>query len=220
MFKNKITFLLVPILSAITLQANDPVLDDPFGDDLFKEMYEMQKEMDKVFERMNQRMQMRSQQLSQPNMQYHMPSLTPTNESIFIDSGTQYLYNTGIEANKDNEINLSVRDRVLTFRAKVTHTSNTQQQGIQSRQSFTSVMQRSQRLPDDADEQSIKMEEDNGMIVVTVQKQKNSHIQIPTPKPMEEKRATDPNKPTLMPSHKPEDNNKTYHKVPHSVTEA
>ena len=36
MIKNKITFLLLPLLSAVTLQANDPVIDDPFGDDLFK----------------------------------------------------------------------------------------------------------------------------------------------------------------------------------------
>ena len=225
MIKNKITFLLLPLLSAVTLQANDPVIDDPFGDDLFKEMYEMQKEMDKVFERMNQRMQMRSQQLSQPNMQYHMPSMTPSNENMFIDKGTHYLYNTGVEANKDNEINLSVRDGQLTFRAKVTHTSTTQQQGMQSQQSYTSVMQRSQTLPEDADEHSIKMEEENGMIVVTIQKKQSSLKTMPAskeaaPEPVEKKRSTNPEKPTLMPNQKLQDTNKTYQKVPHSVTEA
>lgn len=225
MFKNKIIFLLVPLFGALTLQAKDPFFDDPFGDDLFKEMYEMQKEMDKVFERMHQRMQIRSQQLNQPNMQFHLPSLAPSNESIFIDKGTHYLYNTGVEANKENEINLSVKDGILTFRAKVTHSSQTMQQGMAAQQTYTSVIQRSQALPEDADAQSMKMEEENGMIVVTVQKKKSIQKPTPaskeaTPKAVEEKRATDPDKPRLMPTDKPEDKNKTYQKVPHSVTEA
>ncbi|HEO99727.1 MAG: Hsp20 family protein [Campylobacterales bacterium] len=225
MFKNKIIFLLVPLFGALTLQAKDPFFDDPFGDDLFKEMYEMQKEMDRVFERMHQRMQMRSQQLNQPNMQFHIPSLNPSQESIFIDKGTYYLYNTGIEANKENEINLSVQDGILTFKAKVTQISKTQQQGMSAQQSYTSVMQRSQSLPEDADAQSVKMEEENGMIVVTVRKKKSSPKTTSSPqevpqKPVEEKRAADPEKPALMPSHKPEEKNKTYQKVPHSVTEA
>jgi len=225
MLKNKIIFLLVPLYSALTLQANDPFFDDPFGDDLFKEMHEMQKEMDRVFERMHQRMQMRSQQLSQPNMQFHLPSLNPSQESIFIDKGTYYLYNTGIEANKENEINLSVQDGMLTLKAKVTQISNTQQQGMSAQQSYTSVMQRSQSLPKDADVQSVKMEEENGMIVVTIQKKKSSPKTTSSPqeipkKPVEEKRATDPQKPALMPSHHQKEQNKTYHKVPHCVTEA
>ncbi|UFH58092.1 Hsp20 family protein [Sulfurovum mangrovi] len=224
MLKNKISLLLLPVLSAVTLQAsdpfhNEPFFDDPFGDDLFKEMYEMQKEMDKVFERMHQRMEKRSQQLNQPNMQFHLPSMTPSNGSIFVDKGTHYLYNTGVEADKENEINLSVRDGILTFRAKVTHRSKSQQQGVQSQQRYTSVMQRSQSLPADADEHSIKMEEEKGMIVVKIRKKKS--LQKPTPaskkapKAAEEKRATDPKKPTLMPL----DKNKTYHKVPHTATE-
>lgn len=226
MFKNKIIFLLVPLFGALTLQAKDPFFDDPFGDDLFKEMYQMQKEMDRIFERMHQRMQQRSQQLDQPNMQFHIPSLAPSNESMFIDKGTHYLYNTGIDANEENEINLSVKNGILTFKARVTHSSKTRQKGMAAQQSYTSVMQRSQTLPDDADEQSIKMEEREGMIVVTIQKKKGSPKSTPvtkkiTHKPGEEKKEVDSKKPTLMPSHKPEDKNKTtYHKVPHSVTEA
>lgn len=225
MLKNKISFLLLPILGAMTLQASDPFFDDPFGDDLFKEMYEMQKEMDRVFERMHQRMEKRSQQLSQPNMQFHIPSMNPSNKSIFIDKGTHYLYNTGVEANKENEINLSVKDGILTFRAKVTHSSKTQQQGIESQQSYTSVMQRSQSLPTDADAHSVKMDEEKGMIVVTIEKKKSVQKPAPAskeaiPKTIEKKRETDPEKPRLMPSGQPEDKNKTYHRVPHSVTEA
>ena len=225
MLKNKISFLLLPILGAVTLQANDPFFNDPFGDDLFKEMYEMQKEMDKVFERMHQRMEKRSQQLSQPNMQFHIPSMNPSNESIFIDKGTYYLYNTGVEANKENEINLSVKDGILTFRAKVTHSSKTKQLGMQSQQSYTSVMQRSQTLPEDANAQSVKMDDEKGMIVVTIEKKKSVQQPAPAskeamPKMIEGKRETDPEKPRLMPSGQPKDKNKIYHKVPHSVTEA
>ncbi|MFT7824258.1 MAG: Hsp20/alpha crystallin family protein [Sulfurimonas sp.] len=206
MFKKKITFLLVPILSALTLHAAEPFMNDPFGDDIFKEMLEMQKEMDKVFERMHQRMQERTKQLNQPNVQFYMPGAIGTKGEMFVDKGACYEYDTGVEANKENEINLSVRDNILTFKAKVTKQSSEAKQGMQSQQSYTSVLQRSRTLPRDADASTVKMQEKEGKIVVTIRKKKENQKSVVTPKAERksslpskktEKKAADPTKPSL-----------------------
>lgn len=229
MFKKKFIFLFVPILSALALHAADPFMNDPFGDDIFKEMLEMQKEMDKVFERMHKRMQERTKELNQPNVQFYMPGTIGTKGEMFADKGSYYEYDTGVEANKENEINLSVRDNILTFKAKVTKKSSETKQGMQSQQSYTSVLQRSRTLPHDADANTVKMQEKEGVIVVTIRKKKENQNSVITPKaatkpslpPKEpEKKTLDPTKPILMPSHKGLDKNKTYQKVPHTVSEA
>lgn len=239
MFKHKMKFLLVPMLSAMTLHASDPFFNnDPFGDDIFKEMYEMQQQMDKVFERMNQRIQQRSTQMSQPGTQFYLPAIGNTSSStMFVDKGGYYLYDTGVEASKDNEINLSVQNGMLIFKAKVTKTVNEQN----THQSYTSMMQRSQTLPTDADTSTVKMEEQGGKIVVTVQKSKSAPaivqpmtqpkvqeqkaaptiVQPTQATPAEQKVVPAPiDKPTLMPSAVPAtDTNKTIQKVPYTSTQ-
>ena len=45
MFSKKISYFVLPFIVMSSLQANDPFFDDPFGDDIFKEMYQMQKDM-------------------------------------------------------------------------------------------------------------------------------------------------------------------------------
>ncbi len=217
MFRHKFTFSLVPMLSALTLQANDPMMgNDPFGDDIFNEMYEMQKQMDKVFQRMHERIQQRSQQLNQPNAQFFMPAYSSKIGTMFVDKGDYYEYNTGVEANKENEINLSVHDGLLTFKAKITKTLNEKN----SQHSYTSMMQRSQTLPQDADTSTVKMEEQGGVLVVTVRKTKAAAAPIESDKAEEKKTELIPvDKPSLMPSHNPMDENKTIKKVPYTSTQ-
>lgn len=215
MLKNKITLALIPILSTFTLQAADPFFDDPFGNDMFEEMKEMQREMDKVFERMQKRMDERRERLNHPNTQFNMPVMGSRTSEMFVDRGSYYEYDTGVEANKENEINLSVRDGILTFKAKVTKSSASTQQGMQSQQRYTSMMQRSQTLPHDADENTVKMEEKKGVIVVTIQKKKVPLKPLHPATPKKEKKPVDPEKPSLM-----KDRNSTYEKVPQGMTEA
>ena len=171
----------------------------------------MQKEMSKVFDRMHQRMQMRTQQLNQPNVQFYTPS-SLTSESMFVDKGDHYEYDTGIKSDQNNEINLAVKDGILTFRAKVTTTTTDQKQGMHSQQSYTSVIQRSQTLPDDAEPESVKMEAKEGMVIVTIEKKKASTT--PTQSP------SDPKKLTPVPADDTKDKNSTLKKVPHTATEA
>lgn len=211
MLRKKLTFVLVPIVSAMTLHGADPLMNDPFGDDIFKEMYEMQKEMDKVFERMHQRMQMRHRQFNQPNVQFYTPS-SLSSGSMFIDKGDHYEYDTGIKADQNNEINLAVHNGVLTFKAKVTETSNMNEQGMHAQRSYTSVVQRSQSLPEDADPNSVKMEAKEGIITVMIQKKKPSSSPMKTP--------GNGKKLLPVPSTNSPEQNSTYKKVPHTVTEA
>jgi HSP20 family protein len=211
MFRNKLTLLLVPMISAMTLHAADPLMNNSMEDDMFKEMLEMQKEMGKVFERMHQRMQQHTQQLNQPNIQFYTPS-SLTSESIFVDKGDHYEYDTGIKADQNNEINLAVKEGILTFRAKVTETTSKKEQGMHSQQSYTSVVQRSQTLPEDADPNSVKMEAKNGVVTVIIEKKKASAKPMKTP--------SDNKKLLPVPSNETKEQNRTIKKVPHTATEA
>jgi HSP20 family molecular chaperone IbpA len=199
------------MISVLTLHAADPLMNDPFGDEIFKEMYEMQKEMDKVFERMHQRMQQRTLQLNQPDIQFYTPS-SLTSENMFVDKGDHYEYDTGIKADQNNEINLSVKDGILTFRARVTETTSKKEQGIHSQRNYTSVVQRSQTLPEDADPNSVKMEEKEGIITVMIEKKKASAKPMKTP--------SDSKRLLPVPSNNTKEQNRTIKKVPHTATEA
>jgi hypothetical protein len=74
MCSKKISLLVLPFMAVVLLQANDPFFDDPFGDDIFKEMYQMQKEMDKSFERMQERMEQRTKLWNYPTRQSFIPT--------------------------------------------------------------------------------------------------------------------------------------------------
>jgi HSP20 family protein len=229
MIKNKLTFLLASLLSAGTLHATDPFFDDPFGDDIFNDMYEMQQEMDKVFERMHKQMRERSQKFNRPGVGFYVPGMSDPQNEMFVDKGAYYLYDTGVEANSDNEINLVLRGNVLTFKAKVTKQNTATQQGMQSQQHHTSMIQRSQTLPHDADPESVKMEEKEGMIIVLIEKKKalqKAVITAPSQPskaskpPKTDEKSVDPDKPSLMPSHQIKEEDKEYRKVPNSMSEA
>ncbi|HFS85454.1 MAG TPA: Hsp20/alpha crystallin family protein [Epsilonproteobacteria bacterium] len=165
-------YFTLPFLTLLSLQANDPFFEDPFGNDMFKEVSEMQQQMDKMFERMHQQMEARTKQLNHPGSQFYLPS-TQMNQSMFVDQGDHYLYDTGIRPGKENEIHLSVENNRVTFKAKVTTSSDTNNTSHQS----VSMMQRSETLPVDVDSSTLKMEEKE-TIVITVKK-KDKKIQLP-----------------------------------------
>jgi HSP20 family molecular chaperone IbpA len=163
---------MLPLITMSTLQANDPFLDDPFGDKIFKEMYQMQKEMDKIFERMHQRMEERTKHWSYPNRQSMLPSSRMAGQSVLVDKGTYYKYNTQIPENQNNQIDISIEDGVLHFKAKVDRVSKTKQEHMKVQQHYVSMIQRSEALPQDADPSSLKSAYQNGVLVLTLQKKK------------------------------------------------
>ena len=134
MFRKKISLLVLPFLAMVPLQANDPFFDDPFGDDIFKEMYQMQKEMDKVFERMQERMDQRTKLWNYPTRQTFIPGHRVRTASLFEDKGTHYEYNTQIPDGPDNQIDISINDGVLHFKARVDTSKKTKNSNMQMQQ--------------------------------------------------------------------------------------
>ena len=144
MFRKKISLLVLPLMAMVSLQANDSFFNDPFGDDIFKEMYEMQKEMDKIFERMQERMDQRTKLWNYPTRQTFIPGNRTRTESLFEDKGSHYEYNTQIPESPDNQIDISIKivlggTRQIGFHAGNTHLFHQQIQRRQSRDGLTAA---------------------------------------------------------------------------------
>ena len=210
MFRKQITLLILPFIAMVSLQAKDPFFDDPFGDDIFKEMKEMQKEMDKIFERMQERMDQRSKLWNYPTRQTFIPANRTRTESLFVDKGTHYEYNTQIPEGPDNQIDISINEGVLHFKATVDTVKKSKDSNMQMQQRYVSMIQRSETLPKDADPRSLKSEYKNGQLILTLQKKK-SIVQPGVKQKEESSKQLKPEKREETP-----ENNATNIKVPHT----
>ena len=208
MFRKTILLFVLPFMATISLHANDPFFDDPFGDDIFKEMYQMQKDMDKIFERMQERMEQRSKLWNYPTRQSFLPGQRTRTESLFVDKGSYYEYDTQIPQSPDNQVDISIHDGVLHFKAKVDTTKKSKNQNMQMQQHYVSMIQRSETLPKDADPRSLKSEYKHGKLVLILDKKKR----IEKPAVEVNKDQTTDEKSKLEKS----ENNATKVKVPHS----
>ncbi len=202
MIRKKLALSILTLATTLSLQASDPFFNDPFGDNIFQEMMQMQRDMDRMFERMHRRMQQRSSALISPIGTYRV-----TQQSQFVDKGDHYSFQTDIPESKENTVNISVDHHTLNIQAKVVKTEETNQNGIQSYQSYMSMYQRSLPLPQDADESSMKSAYENGYLTITFNKLKSVQ-HTPT-----KKSKTEPiKKPRLMEinssNKKPVDNHK------------
>jgi HSP20 family molecular chaperone IbpA len=173
MFSKKISLFILPLIAMSSLQANDPFFNDPFGDDIFKEMYQMQKDMDKIFERMHQRMEQRTQLWNNQTRQSLIPNNSMIRQSALVDKGTYYEYNTLIPESQNNQIDIAIEDGILHLKAMVDTLKKSNQSNMKMQQHSVSMMQRSERLPNDADPSSLKSEYKNGVFVLTLQKKKS-----------------------------------------------
>ena len=118
MFTKKLSLLILPLVTILSLQAqnpfNDPFFNDPFGDDIFKEMMQMQRNMDKMFDRMQQRMQQRSSGLVSPLGTYKMAV-----QNQLSDKGDHYELITNIPQSKENHIEINTADHVMSITTKI-----------------------------------------------------------------------------------------------------
>jgi HSP20 family protein len=175
MLHKKISFLVVPLITALSLQANDPFNDpffkDPFGDDIFKEMMQMQRDMDKMFEKMHNRMQQRSTRQINPLGTFQIKS-----QSQFVDKGDHYAFISSIPESKENQIDIHTQNGVISITAKVVQTQENNTSNSYSSSSTMQMYQQSMPLPVDADEQSVNMKYEDGKLVITVQKKKGTTI--------------------------------------------
>jgi HSP20 family molecular chaperone IbpA len=212
MFRKKIALLVLPFMAIVSLHANDPFFDDPFGDDIFKEMYQMQKEMDKIFERMQERMDQRTKLWNYPTRQTFIPDNRIKTQSLLVDKGTHYEYNTQIPESPDNQIDISIHNGVLHFKATVDTVKKTNNANGQMQQHYVSMIQRSETLPTDADPKSLKSEYQNGQLVLTFDKMKS--IVQPVQKEQTVQQPSNSSKPEETQEKK--ENNATSVKVPHT----
>ena len=209
MFGKKLSLVLLPLMIMGTVQAQDP-----FGDDIFREMYQMQKEMDKLFERMQQRAQERTQQYA--NMPHN--TLTGTTGFLLEDKGGYYEYNTQIKENQNSQINVSIENGILHVKASTDSSKMENQPQGQTQQHFVSMIQRSQVLPSDADANTLKSEFKNGVLVLSLQKLQqakqpetnNTTRPLIAPQTDKEQNRKEPSK----------ENNDTKIKVPHTSSHA
>lgn len=173
MFSKKISLFIMPLVAMSILQAEDPNITEPLGDEIFKEMYQMQKEMDKIFERIQKRMEERSKQWNYPHRDSLITGSQMAVESTLVDKGTYYEYNTQVPESQDNQIDISIEDNVLHFKAKVDTATKTYQPDMKMQQRYVSMVQRTETLPQDVDPTSLKSEYQNGILVLTLQKKKS-----------------------------------------------
>ncbi|UPT78566.1 Hsp20/alpha crystallin family protein [Sulfurovum sp. XGS-02] len=215
MFSKKISLFLLPFMTLVSLQANDPVLNDPFGDDIFKEMYQMQKEMDKIFERMHERMNQRTKLWNYPTKQTFIPGNRIRTESLLEDKGTYYEYHTQIPENKNNQIDISISDGVLHLKATVETMKKSDDANMKMQQRYVSMIQRSETLPPDTDARSLKSEYKNGLLVLTLQKKQS--LTEPEGNLKEEKKPQERSK--KEDQKEKIENNATKIKVPHTSSQ-
>ena len=175
---------MLPLVTTLSLQANDPFNDsffqDPFGDNIFKEMMQMQQNMDKMFQRMHQRMQQRTTRQIAPMGTYKIQQ-----QSQFTDRGDYYELITTIPESKENQININTQNGVMSITAKIIHKLETKMVNGYSTSSSMRMYQQSMPLPQDSDESTISMAYIDGKLVVSVKKIKE--INTPKVNPSKEK---------------------------------
>ncbi len=183
MLHKTFSLLVLPLVATITVQANDPFFQDPFGDDIFKEMMQMQQNMDKMFNRMHQRIQQRSTSQIAPLGTYRIPK-----QSQFTDKGDYYEFITTIPESKENQIDINTQNGVMSITAKIIQKHESKTANGYSSSSSMQMYQQSMPLPQDADEGTINMAYVDGKLVVTVKKKKGmSSTKIVAPKTEEKK---------------------------------
>ena len=208
MLNKKLSLIVLPLMATLSLQANDPFFSDPFGDDIFKEMMQMQQNMDKMFNRMNQRMQQRSTRLVSPLGTYKLASTQQ-----FIDKGDHYDLETTIPKNKENQIDITVKNGLLSISAKIIEKHENKTANGYSSSSSMRMYQQSMAVPSDADENSVTAAYQNKKLVISIEKKKKStstaHITIHKEEGTKEKRELNTTKESNNTSEKLEENNKT-----------
>jgi len=170
MLNKKLSLLVLHFVATLSLQANDPFMQDPFGDDIFEEMMQMHQNMDTMFQRMHNRMQQRSSKQIAPIGTYKIQQ-----PSQFVDKGEHYEFITTIPESKENQIDINTQNGVMSITAKIIQKHETKTANGYSSSSSMQMYQQSMPLPEDADEATINMAYIDGKLVVSVKKKKGAN---------------------------------------------
>jgi len=165
MLNKKQLLFVLPLVATLSLHANDPFYNDPFGDNIFKEMMQMQENMDKMFQRMHQRMEQRKTRQITPLGTYKIQD-----QGNFIDKGTQYEYVTNIPESKENQIDIHSANGIVSITAKIIQKKEVKTAHGYSSSSSMRMYQQKLALPKNADEKTLNMGYKDGYLVLTLEK--------------------------------------------------
>ena len=185
MLNKKLSLLVLPFVATLSLQANDPFIQDPFGDDIFKEIFQMQQNMDKIFKHMHSRIQQRTANQIAPLGTYKIQQ-----PSQFADKSDHYEFMTTIPESKENQIDIHTENAVMVITAKIIEKQENRTSNSYSSSSSTRTYRQSVPLPSDADEATINMGYVDEKLVITVKKKKGTEMMTNLPKKPEKKTQT------------------------------
>jgi len=153
---------------------NDPFFQDPFGDDIFREMIQMQRQMDELFRRMQMRIHQRQQHMAMPAAHYGLAM-----QGGFVDKGDHYELYTHIPESKDNKITIKTGNGMIRIDARIVHEEKQNNNGFVSTSRSEQIVSQALSLPADADENKVETEFKNGMLVVKIGKKPQKVLSAP-----------------------------------------
>jgi HSP20 family molecular chaperone IbpA len=171
MLNKKLSLFVLPLIATLSLHANDPFFQDPFGDDIFKEMMQMQQNMDKMFERMHQRILQRTANQIAPLGTYRIQQ-----PSHFVDKNDHYEFVTTIPESKENQIDIHTENGIMSITARIIQKQENRTANSYSSSSSMRMYQQSVPLPSNADEATINMGYVDGKLVVSVKKKRGGNV--------------------------------------------
>ncbi|MCB4744747.1 MAG: Hsp20/alpha crystallin family protein [Sulfurovum sp.] len=185
MLNKKLSLFVLSAATAASMQAqsllsgslNDSFFQDPFGDDMFKEIAQIQQQVDKMFSHMQQRIDPYASSMANPSMGMYQLSA----QNHFVDKGDHYEMVTNIPKSKENYIDIRTQNGMMTISAKIVHEEKQQANGIARTSKSIQSFQQNIPLASDADEGKIESKFSNGRLVIIVPKKQDTKAITPTP---------------------------------------
>ena len=150
------------------LQPNDPFKQFALNNNLnlnpFEEFKKMQEEMNRVFGSFNARFQ------NDPSFDKFFKDFTVAPSLDMKDMGDKYVINVNIPGSKENNIKVSVKNHILKIEAKASNKVDKKGSHFIRQERYVGNFEREITLPNDADENSLKTNYVNGVLVITLKK--------------------------------------------------
>ncbi len=151
-----------------SLQPNDPFKQFALSNNLnlnpFEEFKKMQEEMNRVFGSFNAKFQ------NDPDFDKFFKDFTVSPSIDMKDMGDKYVINVNIPGSKENNIKVSVKNHILKVEAKTTNKIDKKNSHFIQQERYIGNFEREITLPSDADENSLKTNYINGVLVITLKK--------------------------------------------------
>ncbi len=151
-----------------SLQPNDPFRQFALSNNLnlnpFEEFKKMQEEMNRVFGSFNAKFQ------NDPDFDRFFKDFTVSPSIDMKDMGDKYVINVNIPGSKENNIKVSVKNHILKVEAKTTNKIDKKNSHFIQQERYIGNFEREITLPSDADENSLKTNYINGVLVITLKK--------------------------------------------------